>query len=40
MKKTKQKFNKFKAIKTNGYDSKKEARRAEELKILKKNRLY
>jgi ribosomal protein S8 len=37
MKKTKQKFNKFKAIKTNGYDSKKEARRAEELKILKKN---
>ncbi len=31
------KFNKFRAIKTNGYDSKKEAKRAEELKILKNN---
>jgi hypothetical protein len=31
------KFNKFKAIKSGGYDSKKEHKRANELKMLQKN---
>lgn len=31
------KFNKFKAIKSGGYDSKKEHKRANELKLLEKN---
>jgi len=37
MKNNYKKFNKFKAIKTNGYDSKKEAKRAQELKLLQKS---
>lgn len=32
-------FNKYKAIKTDGYDSKKESRRAAELKLLEKARV-